>query len=188
MGDETSSGTLILVVGPSGAGKDSLIDASRRHFELDNRIRFPRRWITRQEDAGGERHIAVSEDGFDRLRERGAFALSWRAHGLGYGIPVEILADLDAGRAVLANVSRSVIGEARRRFPRLKICHVTASRDALARRLASRGRETVSETQGRLARATAVPVEGDDVTEIVNDGALDEAVERFVGLLQGVLR
>jgi ribose 1,5-bisphosphokinase len=181
-------GTLVLVVGPSGAGKDSLIDAARRNFERDSRISFPRRWVTRGEEAGGERHIAVSEEGFEQLRKRGAFALSWRAHGLGYGVPAEIAADLEAGRAVVANVSRGVIEEARWRFPDLRICHVTASPEALAQRLATRGRETAAEVATRLARAPALPVEGDDVVEIRNDGSLDQATERFMDLLRRTLR
>jgi ribose 1,5-bisphosphokinase len=89
---------------------------------------------------------------------------------------------------VVANVSRGVIGEARRRFPNLKTCHVTASSAVLAHRLAMRGRETAVEAEGRLASAAAVPVEGGDVTEIVNDGTLDQAVVRFIRLLRGVLR
>ncbi|MDA0702068.1 MAG: phosphonate metabolism protein/1,5-bisphosphokinase (PRPP-forming) PhnN [Proteobacteria bacterium] len=182
------SGTLVLVVGPSGAGKDSLIDAARRCFERESRICFPRRWITRREDAGGERHIAVPDVDFDRLQARGAFALSRRAHGFGYGIPAEIVADLEAGCAVVANVSRGVIGGARRRFPNLAICLVTASNGVLARRMALRGRESANESEGRMARAAAVPVEGGDVIKIVNDGALDDAVEQFIGLLQGLLR
>ena len=180
-------GTLVLVVGPSGAGKDSLIEAARRHFESDPRICFPRRWVTRRADAGGARHVAMSEQDFDRLCKGGGFALSWRAHGLGYGIPSEVAGEIAAGRMVVVNVSRAVVGEARRRFPGLRVCHVTASRAALVQRLAARGRETTAEVEARLARLSDAPVAGADVTEIANDGPLEPAIGRFIELLRGFL-
>src|SRR3954452_5276441 len=124
---------LVLVVGPSGAGKDTLLDAARQALADDTRFRFVRRVITRPADAGGEAHEAVTEAEF-AARD---FALQWQAHGLRYGIPAEAIEE----RVVaVANVSRTVIAEAARRF-RVRVIEVTAPPDVLASRLASRGRE-----------------------------------------------
>ena len=126
-------GRLVLVVGPSGAGKDTLLEAARAAFRDDARIRFARRVITRVADPDGEDHEPVTETEFDAR----AFALSWSAHGLRYGIPAEAVRN----EAVLvANVSRGVIAEAARRFP-VRVIEVTARPEILAARLAARGRE-----------------------------------------------
>ena len=173
-------GTLFLVVGPSGAGKDSVIDAARRAIAGRTDIVFARRTITRPAEAGGEAHRPVSAETFERLRVEGGFSLSWQAHGLHYGIPREVEDDLATGRSVVANVSRTVLDEARRRFPPVRVLHVTAPLPVLATRLAARGREDADDIAERLQRAGTAAPSGDDVTAIVNDGALEDAVARFV--------
>src|SRR5580692_8194818 len=95
---------LVLVVGPSGAGKDTLLDAARRAVADDPRFRFVRRVITRPAEAGGEAHEAVTDAEF-ATRD---FALAWQAHGLRYGIPADIAADLQSGRVLVANSSRGI--------------------------------------------------------------------------------
>jgi ribose 1,5-bisphosphokinase len=170
---------LVLVVGPSGAGKDSLLNAAREAFRDDPRIHFVRRVITRPPDPHGENHEAVSELEFDSRD----FALSWSAHGLRYGIP------MDAPRAapvVVANVSRGVIAEAVLRFP-TRVIEVTAPPEILAARLAARGRETAADVAGRLARTATIP-DGVPVETVWNDGTLEAGVERFVTALRRVPR
>ena len=170
---------LVLVVGPSGAGKDTLLDAARRALARDRRFRFVRRAITRPAEAGFEAHEALNEAEFAVRERAGGFALAWRAHGLAYGIPADIGVDLTVGRVVIANVSRAVLAEATTRFP-TRIIEVTAGSDVLARRLAARGRESAAEISARLSRA-APHVVADETT--VNDGDLAEAVENFLGAL-----
>ena len=135
---------LVLVVGPSGAGKDTLLDAARQALADDPRFSFVRRVITRPADAGGEAHESVTEEHF-AARD---FALQWQAHGLRYGIPADAI---KAGAVAVANVSRTVIADAARRFP-VRVIEVTAPPDILAARLASRGREDAADVATRLAR------------------------------------
>ena len=170
---------LVLVVGPSGAGKDSLLNAARAAFRGDRRISFARRVITRPADPGGEDHEPVTEAEF-AARD---FALSWSAHGLLYGIPVEALREAPV---VVANVSRGVIGEAASRF-RVRVIEVTAPADILASRLAARGRESADDVARRLARAVTVP-DGLETETVWNDGTLAEGEERFVAALRRALR
>jgi phosphonate metabolism protein PhnN/1,5-bisphosphokinase (PRPP-forming) len=165
---------LILVVGPSGAGKDTLLDGARKALPD---VRFVRRTITRPAEAGGEDHEAVSDSEF-ASRD---FALQWQAHGLRYGIPADIADDLARGRIVVANVSRGAIAEAAARFP-VHVIEITAPPEVLAARLAARGRETAADVAMRLSRSVALP---DDVsvTRVMNDGSMEQGIARFVAAL-----
>lgn len=171
----------MLVVGPSGVGKDTLIDAARA-LGLEAWA-FPRREVTRPAELGGEDYVSVSDAVFDRRQAEGGYALSWRAHGLGYGVPADIEDLLAAGRTVVANVSRAVIPEARRRYANLLVVSVTADAEILRARLQARGRESADEIEARVARAMAFEVEGEDVFELKNNGDREVAVETFVRLL-----
>jgi phosphonate metabolism protein PhnN/1,5-bisphosphokinase (PRPP-forming) len=168
---------LVLVVGPSGAGKDTLLDAARRALADDPRFRFVRRVITRPEDAGGEAHEAVTDAEFS-ARD---FAVAWQAHGLRYGIPADIVTDLGVNRVVVANVSRSVIAQAAARFT-VRVIEITAPSDILAARLATRGRETTADVAARLARTVALP-DGIVFETIMNDTTVEAGVARFLAAL-----
>ncbi|WP_144299788.1 phosphonate metabolism protein/1,5-bisphosphokinase (PRPP-forming) PhnN [Elioraea rosea] len=180
-----SEGLLALVFGPSGAGKDSVLDAAARMLPAGSRIVFARRAITRPEAAVGEAHEAITWPEFAARRAAGSFLLSWEANGHGYGIPAQYARMLDAGMIVVASVSRTVLGEAARlRWPVLPI-RITAPAPILAERLARRGREDAAAIADRLARASlAEPALGLAVHEIVNDGTLEEAAARFLALVQ----
>lgn len=176
-----AAGRIFTVVGPSGVGKDTLMAAAAaRRPDLY----IVRRVITRAADAGGEPFQPVSEAEFARMKEQGAFALDWQAHGLSYGIPAEIDAALDEGRDVIFNGSRGVLADALRRYPGLRVILMSAQPATLAARLAARGRESAEEVAARLGRAGYAVPEGVDMVEISNDGALEEAVEALLDVLQ----
>jgi ribose 1,5-bisphosphokinase len=179
----TVRGTLILVVGPSGVGKDSIIAGAANRFRENPRIVFARRVITRPVAAGGEDHSAVSPAEFAEWRDTGRLMLHWQAHGFDYGLPLELVAALEQGRSVVANVSRTVVAEARRRFPPVAVIAVSASAQTLAARLANRGRENAAEMDSRLMRAGALAPDQADFL-IDNDGPLDMAIDRFIAVLR----
>jgi ribose 1,5-bisphosphokinase len=183
MPSTAAHGTLFLVVGPSGAGKDTLLDGARTALANDSRYSFARRSITRPVDAGGEDHVAVSLPEFARLSNAGAFALEWRAHDLHYGIPRSELEPLRHGVHVIANTSRSILDEARARFQPLSIISVIVPLDVLRTRLEARGRENTADIDRRLARAAALEVLGPDVHYVVNDGSVAAGVASFLDAL-----
>jgi ribose 1,5-bisphosphokinase len=168
---------LVLVVGPSGAGKDTLLDVARATLEGDDRFRFVRRTITRSAEAGGEAHEAVSRHAFAHRR----FALQWHAHGIDYGIPLAIEAELEAKRVVVASVSRTVIADAAARYA-VRVIEVTAPADMLAARLASRGREDHLDIARRLARTVELPA-GVAVEQVMNDATVEIGAARFLAAL-----
>ena len=177
------NGTFVAVVGPSGVGKDSLIGFVRERLESSDRVRFVRRVVTRQADGGSEDHDSMDADAFAAAERGGAFALNWDAHGLRYGLPIGLEDDLAAGRVVVANLSRAVIPALVERYPDSVVVLVTADRDVIERRLASRGRETVESIRGRLNRSVGdkLPV---STIKIDNSGSLDVAGTHFLRLLE----
>ena len=168
---------LVLVVGPSGAGKDTLLLGAKAALAGDPRYRFVRRVITRPPDAGAEDYEAVTETAFAARQ----FALQWQAHGLRYGIPAEIADDIARGLTVIASVSRLAIEDAARRFP-VKVVEITAPPEVLAARLAMRGREDAGNIASRLARVVALP-ESVPVETIVNDRTPAEGIARLLHVI-----
>jgi ribose 1,5-bisphosphokinase len=184
MGDGAQKpGVLILVAGPSGSGKDTLIAAARCALSGNPGFVFPPRIITR---AGrmGEEHIHVSCEAFEQLRREGRFFLDWAAHGLSYGIPASIQEDLEAGRAVVLNISRRMIDAARTQWPPTHVISIVAGPEVLRQRLRARGRENEAEIEARVRRAgdEAYAI-GGPVHLLDNSGSLDSAIESFLSLL-----
>lgn len=179
-----AGGRLVLVVGPSGAGKDTLLRTAGAALREDGRFCFPRRYITRPAGDPHEDHIALTDEEFRDRERAGKFSLVWRAHGFDYALPGTVDGLVEDGRIVVVNVSRTVVAEARSRFARLGVIQVTASRETLALRLGARGRESGEESARRLARPAPAFPEGLDVRTLVNDGPLEAAVTAFVGLLR----
>jgi phosphonate metabolism protein PhnN/1,5-bisphosphokinase (PRPP-forming) len=182
------TGTLFLVVGPSGAGKDTLLAGARAALAEAPDFVFPRRFVTRPADAGGEDHIPIAAADFEARAARGAFLASWHAHGLAYAVPVEIAEDLRAGRHVVVNVSRGVVGALGARHPSTLVIHVTAAPSALRGRLAGRARESAADVEARLARAAPVAGAEGRLVEIRNDGTVAEGVAAMLETLLSARR
>jgi phosphonate metabolism protein PhnN/1,5-bisphosphokinase (PRPP-forming) len=172
-------GTLFLVAGPSGAGKDTLLGEAQKR--LPATYVFPRRIVTRLSVDGSEDHVPESAQVFAARLARGEFAFAWSAHGLSYAIPASIWRDLDEGRHVVVNVSRAIAAKVRDTCTPSHVILVTARREVLAERLASRRRETENDIAMRLDRAVDLVPD----TLIVNEGSIDAAVSRFLAALQG---
>jgi len=178
------SGTFFLVVGPSGAGKDSLIDGARQRLSAPARHVFARRTITRPAAAPGEDHESVTQAEFDRREGAGDFLVTWRAHGLCYGLPASLRTALAAGQHVVANGSRSVVARLSQCLARLVVIEVTAAPEVLAKRIAARGRESDEETQSRLARRGEPVPASVRLLSVDNDASLAEGIDRFVEALE----
>lgn len=177
------AGTLFLVVGPSGVGKDTLLDGARKALATDRRFVFARRAITRPADAGGEDHEALTPQEFARRKETGEFLLSWSAHGLEYGLPLALADCLAQGQHVIANGSRATVAELAKRVADLVVIEVTAPAKLVAARLQSRGRESKAEIAARAARTTPpLPIHV-QVVQVVNDADVQVGVERLMAAL-----
>ncbi len=186
------SGRLIYLMGPSGSGKDSLLNAARERLGARNCV-IARRVITRSAEAVGEDAIGVSPAEFDQQEAAGAFALSWRANGLAYGIPRQIDDWLAAGQDVLVNGSRGYLPQARERYPELLAILLQVDEAALRQRLQARGRESAEQIEARLARSRELQRpsatvagdrdEGESQYLLNNSGPLDQTVTQLLQLL-----
>jgi ribose 1,5-bisphosphokinase len=174
----SARGRLIYLAGPSGAGKDSLL-AWLRGRKLPGVV-FAKRTITRPAALDGEQHAAVTPAQFNRMLERGEFAMHWRSNGHAYGIGCEILESLQHGDTVVVNGSREYLPQARALIPALEFVRITAPAEALRARLAARGREAPGEVEQRLARHPGATA---PCLEIVNDGALERAGEALLAYI-----
>ncbi len=154
--DLIGPGRLVLVVGPSGAGKDTLIGLAQAACAGDSNVLFPQRIVTR-EASSFENNEAVSPMRFGQMLAHGDFAFQWEAHGLRYGVPRSIVDDIRAGHAVVVNASRTIVEFARRSYANVTVVSVTAPPEILAQRLAARARSSDGQLDGRLRRAVAAP-------------------------------
>ena len=180
---EQAGGIFVAVVGASGVGKDAILLGAQPFFS-DYPYYFPQRFITRPSDAGGEAHQAISLHDFAVKNASQEFCLSWRAHGLSYGIGAEALEHARGGGCTIVNLSRTVIAGLQSRFSNTVAIEIAARPDTISARLNDRDRETSTELANRRKRQIAPGWAGKaPVYTIHNDGKLEDAVEQFVTLI-----
>ncbi len=176
-------GRLVLVVGPSGAGKDTLIGLARAACADDDTIVFPRRVVTR-EPSSFEDNEQVSLQAFRQAQADGEFAVHWEAHGHCYALRRAIDDQLRAGRAVLANVSRTVVEAMRRSYADVVVVSITAPPEILGQRLAARARGSDGRVADRLGRAVDAAAAAPDVI-IVNIGRAEDHACELLRVIRG---
>jgi len=174
-------GRLVLIVGPSGAGKDTLIAGAKVACATNPAIVFPRRVVTRAA-SGAEDHDTLDDANFDRGVEDGAFAFWWEAHGHKYGIPSTADHHIRAGRIVVSNVSRGIVDDMREKYARVDAVLVTAPADVLASRLSRRSRQTDRSVTERITRNDAFSLFRADYV-IETTGAPETAVQQLLGII-----
>jgi ribose 1,5-bisphosphokinase len=177
-------GRFIVVVGPSGAGKDTLLGLARAACADDGKVVFPRRVVTREASAS-EDNVQVTLDAFRQARARADFALHWEAHGHCYALPRAIDDDIRAGRTVVANLSRTVVDAIRRGYADVTVVLITAPPERLSRRLAARARSSDGEIESRLSRVVDDVATAPDVT-ITNVGSVEGHARELVEIIKGV--
>jgi ribose 1,5-bisphosphokinase len=184
--EHAREGRLFYIMGPSGAGKDSLLDYARARLGTTGCLRFARRYITRPAGASGEDHIALSVAEFAARVAAGEFLMHWQSHGYRYAVGIEVRRQLSQGIDVAMNGSREYLPTARSLAPSLQPVAITASPEIIRDRLERRGREDPAAITERVTRASGFSVELPDVVVIVNDGPIEQGGERLVAVLTAV--
>jgi ribose 1,5-bisphosphokinase len=176
-------GRLVLVVGPSGAGKDTLLRIAHAACADRREIVFAQRVVTRPPSLSEDNRY-LDRDDFQQARARGDFAVDWQAHGHCYALPRAIEEHIRAGRTVVANVSRTVIETMRQYYAEVTVVSVTAPPAVLAARLASRARSSDGQIAQRLGRAVESAAAAPDVI-IQNTGSADHHARELLQIITG---
>ena len=175
---------LYLIIGNSGAGKDSLIKAVRSNYpEGFGSLKIPRRVVTRDTTYDAEVYESVDVDTFLKMRNEGEFILDWESFENYYGIRKEVLNWLEEGNPVMINISRSVVEYAKGIFPRVKVIFVHVPLEVTADRIIDRGRETFEEVLDRLVRAQGSQEYQAADLVVENEGDLERISKRVIGFM-----
>ena len=192
-------GWFVAIVGPSGAGKDTIINAVHQALKNNPEFLFVRRTITRKaginsfdghdetsQNIGNEDNIGVTLEKFFELSEKASFSLQWFAHGIHYALPIGIVDEVRKGKIVIANVSRAELEHAKELFGKVFVIEINAPIGILKERLISRKREKITDIEERLERAN-IPVhlpKGAKYCYIDNSGNITSAVDKVLSILQ----
>jgi len=173
---------LFYVIGPSGAGKDSLMLAARETLDGEA-IAFAHRYITRPATAGGENFVGLSKAEFLLRDAKGLFWLTWTSHDLHYAIGYEVLSWLRSGLTAVVNGSRAYLPKAQQLCAladvQLVPVWVQCDPPILAQRLRARGRESEAQIEERLTRAAQF-VAPDNALLVDNSGSLQQALAQWL--------
>ncbi len=184
--------SLFYIVGPSGSGKDSIMQHFRQHMlnglAAEFSVLMAHRYITRQSDHT-ENAIALSTEEFQLRSKHGFFALEWHANNLSYGIGIEINAWLTAGISVIVNGSREYAPTAVSHFAdHIHIIHINVSDAVLQHRLHNRDRECEEEIAQRMERhqrfKTLPVLEGTPMSVIVNESSIADAALELKNIVE----
>ena len=194
-------GWFVAIVGPSGAGKDTIMNAVHEVLKNNPEFLFVRRIITRKaginsfndhdetsQNIGNEDNIGVSLEKFFELSQKASFSLQWFAHGIHYGLPMGIVDEVHKGKIVIANVSRAELEHAKELFGKVYVIEINAPIEILKERLLGRKREKITDIEERLKRAN-IPIqlpEGSKYCYIDNSGNVKSAVDKMLSVLQSL--
>jgi guanylate kinase len=181
------SGVLLVIAGPSGAGKGTIV---QRLKEREPSLGWSVSWTTRApregEVDGVDYHFTTRED-FERLRDADGFLEWFDVYGDLKGTPEAAVREhLAAGRDVLLEVDVNGALAVRRKYPDALLVFVRPpSRDVQRARLVSRGQDSPEQIERRLAAAAAEEQEARHFDHVVENDDVDRAVGEVAAILAG---
>ena len=181
------SNLLVFVVGRSGSGKDTLMRNIADTLSLEDiPVNILQRNITRPPDKT-EESLYISEEEFFKRKSQNVYALSWFVYKNWYGCPrIPLEKGLRTGAIVLVNVSRSILHEAREKYPQSKIVLIKVKDEIAEKRLKERGREESDHLVDRLTRMhTTIDMPPPDKI-VENEGDLDKAIYELSDYLRKI--
>jgi guanylate kinase len=180
---------LVIISGPSGVGKDTIIEAMRRlptaatcHYVVTCTTRPPR-----PGEVDGIHYRFLTPEAFAAMRDEDGF-LEWaEVHGNWYGTPRDsVRAALAAGRDVVLKIDVQGAETVKKKVPEaLLIFLVPPSMQELFRRLRSRATESADELEVRQRNAAIELARREDYDHVVENatGEVDRTAADIVGLI-----
>jgi phosphonate metabolism protein PhnN/1,5-bisphosphokinase (PRPP-forming) len=169
---------IVLIIGPSGAGKDTLIKEAKKEFK--EKINFVKRYITRESDVN-ESNYYIDEYAFEILRHNSYFASSWNAHGNFYGIPKRFIKN----GINLISISRGRIKDFENLYEKVYTINITLPKEILKQRLLKRGRENKEDIEKRVQREYK-KIEAKNLIEFDNLASIEDSKKNFISLLKRI--
>ena len=181
-------GTLFLITGNSGSGKDAIISGAIKKYPKElKEVKLAKRFITRP-PSEFEDNYSITTDEFELMEKQGKFALKWKIYGLNYGVPIIIDEWLEKGHPVIVNVSRMIIDEAREIYENIKVVFIEVPLEITIKRIKDRGRESGQLLKERIERAKAnQKLEGADHV-VDNSEELENAINTFLEYILMIVR
>lgn len=149
------SGKLIVLTGPSGVGKGTLMRSLlQRHPELYYSVSATTR-APRPGEVDGKNYYFISRSKFEQLAAQGEFLESAEFAGNYYGTPREaVLSQVQSGKLVVLEIELEGARQIRASFPQaLSIFILPPSFEELERRIRGRGQDSDEAIARRLQRA-----------------------------------
>ena len=180
---------LVIISGPSGVGKDTIIDALRArprnpdyHYVVTCTTRAPR-----PGEVAGVSYQFLSPDEFHELREAGELLEANEVHGNWYGTPRRDVAEaLAAGHDVILKIDVQGAQVVKDRVPdALLVFLVPPSLEALFQRLRSRATETADELEIRQRNAAIELARQGDYDRVVTNETGE--VERTAAEIEAII-
>lgn len=166
------SGKLIVLTGPSGVGKGTLMRSLlQRHPELYYSVSATTR-APRPGEVDGKNYYFISRSKFEQLLAQGEFLESAEFAGNYYGTPREaVLSQVQSGKLVVLEIELEGARQIRASFPEaLSIFILPPSFEELERRIRGRGQDSEEAIARRLQRAKQEIAAADEFDiQIVND-------------------
>lgn len=184
-----SKGRLIVITGPSGVGKGTLVrELLQRHRELHLSVSVTTR-SPRPGEVEGKHYYFVDRNRFEQMVQNGEL-LEWAEFaGNYYGTPLlPVQKRIEAGESVLLEIELIGARQIRERFPQAQQIFIQPpSMLELERRLRSRGQDSDEAIARRLKRAAEETNAAQEFDfELVNDD-LDEALKQLENVLFAVV-
>jgi len=174
---------LVYVMGPSGAGKDSVMQLVRERLDGRWDVVFAHRYATRPSGSGHPNEVALGPGEFALRLARGLFCFAWDAWSVRYGVGAEVRTWVACGLTVVVSGSREHFVRVAHEDAAVLPVLITASVAERARRLRARARESEAAIVARLRRGDAIQPVHPALTTIDNEGPLERAATAFADLL-----
>ncbi|MDI6900296.1 MAG: guanylate kinase [Anaerosomatales bacterium] len=184
----SAHGNLIIVSGPSGAGKGTLVE------RLEARV--PRVWVSvsattrapRPGEVDGEDYFFLSPEEFDRRLASGDF-LEWaEVHGNRYGTLRSAVEERMAeGRDVVLEIDPQGAFQVKDAMPHASLVFIVApSLDELERRIRRRGAETDEQVRRRLATAVRELELVGSYDYVIENDDVSQATDKLVAYVENL--
>ena len=188
MSDGSCKGTLLIISGPSGVGKGTLLSSVLERYDPKN-VYFSVSVTTRAPRPGereGINYHYISREEYEALKKSGGL-LEWNVFcDVGYGTPFDpVKKALSEGKLVILEIDVNGMRQVVKKIPEAVTVFIAPpSFSELERRIRKRNTETEEQLRKRLSTAEKELLSSDEYKyTVVNDG-LEDAVDKFSEILE----